>query len=402
MTSPRLSRASRARLTLAAAALVAILAVAWLARGSGAQETELPSVSADSVSEDFMKTPAGETIVGGEEKDIVLPNKVHIQAGKDDVVQVGEDVVIERGQHVLGHVLAFGGNVTVRGIVDDDVVAMGGDVNIEDGAQVRGDAVSVGGRVTRGNGATILGSTVSVGSIPKAMFSFQALNLVGHGVKFLSDLFSLLFMAFLTWLVIALTKLRTARVVAGIERAPGASIGWGLLALLAVGPATIAVGLVAVLLVVTIIGIPVAAVALLGYIVGLVALFLWGAVVGNAALGGWVVRRLYPRLGEPTLLRNALVGLMTVSAPGLLGHLFLAFGPIVSPATLLGGALGGFGKLLCLGAVIAGVGGILRARAGQPAPLPGPFPSAPMPPRVTTTPPAIPGTGAPEAAPPTA
>ena len=102
------------------------------------------------------------------------------------------------------------------------------------------------------------------------------------------------------------------------------------------------------------------------------------------------------------VLRNALVGLVTVSLPGLVGHLFQAFGPIVSPAMLLGGALAGFGKLLCIGVVTAGVGGILRARAGQPAPLPGPFPSAPMPPRVTTAPPAIPGTGAPEAAPPTA
>ena len=395
MNTPRL------RLALAAAAVVAVLAMAWLVRGSTAQETELPSVSADSVSQDFMKGPDSETVVGGEERDIVLPNKVHIQAGKDDVVQVGEDVVIERGQHVLGHVLALGGTVTVRGIVDDDVVAMGGDVNIEDGAQVRGDAVSVGGRVTRGNAATILGSTVSVGSIPKELFSFQALNLVGHGVKFLSSLFSLIFSALLSWLVISLFRQRTARVVAGIERAPGASIGWGLLALIAVAPATIAVALVAVLLVVTIIGIPVAVVVLLGYIVGLVALFIWGAVVGNAALGGWVVRRLSPRLGEPTLLRNAIVGLVAVSLPGMLGHLFGVFG-VFTPFSMLGGMLEGLGKLLCICVVITGVGGILRARAGQPAPLPGPFSSAPMPPHVTTTPPAIPGTGAPEAAPPTA
>jgi hypothetical protein len=221
-------------------------------------------------------------------------------------------------------------------------------------------------------------------------------------MKFLSSLLSLLFFGFVTWLVILMIRERTARAVAWVERSPGASFGWGLLALLAVAPATIAVALVAVLLVVTIIGIPVAVLVVLGYIVGLVVLCLWGAIVGNTALGGWVVRRLSPRLGEPTLLRNALVGMVTVSLPGLVGLLFLAFGPVISPAMLLGGALGGFGKLLSVAVLTAGVGGILRSRAGQPAPLPGPFTPAPMPSHISTTPPAIPGTGAPEAAPPTA
>jgi hypothetical protein len=401
--TPRPARAARTRLALAFATLVTIAGLVWMARGSRAQETDLPSVSADSVSEDFLKGPGGQTVVQGEEKDIVLPNQVHIRASKDDVVQVGEDIVIERDQQVRGHVLALGGDVTIRGIVDDDVVAMGGDVFIEDGAQVRGDAVSVGGQVTRGPGATILGSTVSVGSIPKTLFTLQAMEFVGEGVKLFSSLLTLAFVAFLSWLVVLLTARRTERVVVSIERAPLASIGWGLLALIALAPATIAVVLVAVLLVVTIIGIPVAVLAVLGYIVGLALLAVWGCIIGNTAIGGWVVRRLYPRLGEPSLLRNALVGLAAVSLPGIAGLLFMAIGSLVSPALLLAGALGGFGKLLSLGAMLAGVGGILRARAGQPAPLPGSYPSAPMPPpHATPNPPAYPGTGAPEAAPPTA
>jgi len=44
---------------------------------------------------------------------------------------------------------------------------------------------------------------------------------------------------------------------------------------------------------------------------------------------------------------------------------FAAMFLAVPPAALLGGALGGLGKLLELGVLLAGMGGILRARAGQ-------------------------------------
>ena len=39
---------------------------------------------------------------------------------------------------------------------------------------------------------------------------------------------------------------------------------------------------------------------------------LWGGVLGASALGDWLVRRLAPRLGEPSLVRNTLVGIQTV------------------------------------------------------------------------------------------
>jgi hypothetical protein len=135
--------------------------------------------------------------------------------------------------------------------------------------------------------------------------------------------------------------------------------------------------------------------------VGLPLLGLGGPIVAQAAVADGDVRRLAPRLGSPTLLRNALVGLVAVMLPGLIGHLLKAFG-LLTPAVMLGGALEGMGKLLCLGAALAGMGAILRTRAGQPAPLPFSFPSAPMPPRMPSSSPAMPGPGAPEAAPPTA
>jgi hypothetical protein len=353
---------------------------------ASAQETDLPGVPADSVSSDFLRgsgavqppalpvapaapgTPASpvapaEPVAPDAPSEMIVRRKIH--GGDNDVVQVGKDVVVERGEHVLGNVVAMGGDVTVRGMVEEDVVALGGDVEVEDGAVVRGDAVSIGGVVNKAPAATVAGSTVTVGNLPRGLFAWQGLNLVGQGVKFMTRLITLCLWMLIAWIMIMVLTARSARVVKGIEEHPGPALGWGLLGLICIVPATITVALVAALLCVTIIGIPVAVFLLLGYIVGLVLLMLWGGVVGSAAAGGWLVRRLSPRLGEPSLVRNTLVGVVAVSLPGLIAPVFAAMLLAVPPAALLGGALGGLGKLLELGVLLAGMGGILRARAGQ-------------------------------------
>ncbi len=360
------------------------------ARLVSAQETELPSVPMDSVEGEFIPpmpavpgvpavpgapgappAPPAPGAAGMSREE--LEHRYHIRAGANDVVQVGEDIVIEPGQHVLGHVFAMGGNISVAGIVDDDVVALGGDVTVEPGATIRGDAVSVGGTVRKDPGATVLGSSVSVGAFPRGWGSWQAINMVGQGMQFVSAIMKVLFWLFLAWIVILLSGSRSARALARVEERPLAAIGWGFLATLAVVPAIIAVAFVAVLLVVTIIGIPIAVLVLLGFFVGLALLCLWGGILGATAVGAWLVRRLAPRLGAPTLMRNALIGVLALGAIAVLGHLFKLLGTAVPPAHLVGEVLGVLGFLVLTGAIWAGMGGILMSRAGQPAPLPGPL-----------------------------
>jgi hypothetical protein len=349
-------------------------------RLAAAQETELPGVPVDSVGEDFLSpvpaAPASPAAPGAPARPrgprtIEGPGGIYkVHGGKNDVVQMGEDIVIERGEHVLGHVFAMGGSVTVRGIVDDDVVAMGGDVILEEGAQVRGDAVSIGGQVRKEGSASILGSSVSVGNMPQGLVGLQVMQFVGQSVDAVGKVFGILFWALIAWVVVSLTRARTQRVVARVEQAPAAAMGWGALGILGIVPGIVAVALAAVLLVVTIIGIPVAVLVLLGYSLAVVLLLFWGAIVGSSVLGHWLVRRLSPRLGSPELLRNTLVGVIALGAIGLVGNLFGAVGMVVPPAGLLGGLLEVLGVLATIGAVCAGVGGILRTRAGQPAPLP--------------------------------
>ena len=366
-------------LVLAVAAAGPAALSAWAVPVAEAQEVELPAVPVDSVGEDFLTggapaapaapgapaAPPGPTTIEG-------PGGIYrVHGGKNDVVQMGEDIVIERGQHVLGHVFAMGGTVTVRGIVDDDVVAMGGDVVLEDGAQVRGDAVSIGGQVRKATGASILGTSVSTGDMGRGAAGLGVLNFVGHGVDVLQRIIGILFLMLMAWVVVALTRTRTQRVAGRIDQQPLASIGWGALGVFAIVPMAVAVALAAALLCVTIIGIPVAVLGLLGYILAVVVLVSWGVIVGAAALGGWLVRRLSPRLGTPELMRNTLVGVVALSAFGLVGSLFQGVGLWVPPAGLLGGLLRVTGAIAFVGAMFAGVGAILRTRAGQPSPLPG-------------------------------
>jgi hypothetical protein len=304
---------------------------------------------------------------------------------------VGEDVVVERGEHVLGHVFAMGGNVTIRGVVDDDVVAMGGDVTLEDGAQVRGDVVSLGGTVHKAATATILGSNVTVGGLPKRFFDFRTMDFFGNGIRFVGALFNLAFWLLLGWVVVMISAGRSRRVLAHIEQKPMASISWGFLGIVAIIPGTVAVALVAVLLVVTIIGIPVAVLLLLGYVLAVIALLFWGGVLGASALGNWLIHRLSPRLGEPTLVRSTLIGIVAIGLLGLIGPLFRAMGLAIPPAALLGGLLGVIGKSIQSLALLAGVGGVLRARAGQIEPFRMPWGAARVP-AVTPPPPAAPAT----------
>ena len=362
-----------------ALALTSVALSALSARLAAAQETELPEVPVDSVGEDFLtpgtpdvpEPPDASGRVRGP-RTIEGPGGIYkVHAGKNDVVQVSEDIVIERGEHVLGHVFAMGGSVTVRGIVDDDVVAMGGDVILEDGAQVRGDAVSLGGQVRKAPSASILGSSVSVGSMPNAAAGLGVLNFVGKSVDVAAKVIGVLFWMLLAWVVIMLTRARSQRVAGRIDQLPLDSLGWGALGVFAIAPGAVAVALAAALLCVTIIGIPVAVLGILGYILGVVVLLFWGTIVGAAALGGWLVRRLSPRLGTPELTRNTLVGVIALSAFGIVGSLFQSVGLMVPPAGLLGGLLRVLGVVAFIGAACAGVGAILRTRAGQPSPLPG-------------------------------
>jgi hypothetical protein len=382
------------RVALGLVAVVACVALTLAghrsARVAWAQETDLPGAVADSTTALTPATPGAPAVPATPLNRADLREiRRQIHSGDNDVVKVGEDILVDTNEHVLGHVFAMGGNVDVRGQVDNDVVAMGGDVTIEDGAQVRGDVVSLGGKVNKARSATVLGETVTVGGFPKRFFSPGAMWAMGGGMQFVGTLVKLCMWLLIGWVVVSLFPTRSQRVLDGLRGRVGPSLLWGLLGLIAIVPALIGVVLVAVLLCVTIIGIPVGVLLLLGYCLAVAALVLWGGVMGAAAVGEWGITRLSPRLGSPTLMRSTLIGMTALLIPGLVGSLFHILGMAVTPALVLGTALRVFGRVVGCIAFFAGFGAVLRARGGQVGPLRMPW-SAP----VTPPAPQAPGSAA--------
>jgi hypothetical protein len=77
-------------------------------------------------------------------------------------VNVFGSVDVAEDERVTEAVVAIGGDVDVRGYVDDDVVAVLGSVRLGPRAVVRGSVTSVGGRITQERGAEVRGDVNEV------------------------------------------------------------------------------------------------------------------------------------------------------------------------------------------------------------------------------------------------
>jgi hypothetical protein len=80
----------------------------------------------------------------------------------NDRTAIGEDLEVAADETV-GDVVSTGGSVTIRGHATGDAVAVGGSVTLEPGSRVDGDAVAVGGTVEVKPGASLGGERTSVG-----------------------------------------------------------------------------------------------------------------------------------------------------------------------------------------------------------------------------------------------
>jgi cytoskeletal protein CcmA (bactofilin family) len=103
----------------------------------------------------------------------------HRHRGDRDVVARGQELEVKEDDSV-DNAVVYGGNLTVRGNVEEDAVAFGGNLDIygnvegdasavggnvilHEGAHVEGDVSAIGGTVTREEGASVEGSTESFG-----------------------------------------------------------------------------------------------------------------------------------------------------------------------------------------------------------------------------------------------
>ena len=90
----------------------------------------------------------GDEVVLGD--DLVLNEGEHISG---DLLMLGGDLTMRRGSRVEGSVTAFGGRLDIDGTVEGEVVSLGGDISLGAHAVVNGDVVALGGQVDQAEGA---------------------------------------------------------------------------------------------------------------------------------------------------------------------------------------------------------------------------------------------------------
>ena len=246
----------------------------------------------DSAPEAASPTPKKKTVRArknsGGDPDRVTVFSENVIGAEEKVV--GEAVAIMGDLRIDGEVrrdaVAVMGSVTINGKVGGEVVAVMGDVVLGPKAEVDGDVVAIGGTLQRDPGAIVRGEVTRVGvgklsvaklQTPSALRAWWD-HALGHGALFG-------FGAGLGWLAVGFYALLALVFPGGIRRTgdmlvqrPGAVALSALLTLMALP-------VLFILLLITVVGIPV---ALLGLPAGIVV----GVAFGKAAIYGLVGRKL--------------------------------------------------------------------------------------------------------------
>ncbi len=219
---------------------------------------------------------AGGIVEGPVSLSVNEPESAEAGSRGSEKVEVSGPVVVRKGETVSDAVSVMGG-VVVHGHVTGDAVAVMGNVTVMPGGRIDGDAVAVGGRVVKEGDGYIGGDTQSIrlpffGSFKGWSFDgWEHFALIGG----LISLFKGLLFIVLAVLVVALFPVRANMVAETVLDRPGPSMLYGVVAAVLILP-------IALLLLVSCIGIPLIAVeALLVVIAWAFARIAVGLAVGR-------------------------------------------------------------------------------------------------------------------------
>ncbi|OGC03513.1 hypothetical protein A2276_01200 [candidate division WOR-1 bacterium RIFOXYA12_FULL_43_27] len=254
---------------------------------------------------------------------LFLPLAVHASTSKN-LVKIGGDVLIPRGT-IVDRAVAIGGSVTVLGVVRQDVVSVGDDVILKNGALVQGNAISIGGQVDKNPGATVQKDIV-IYAVPPIEFGDEQIQSVDQAKTAMILWKETSILAFFV-LAIIVASLFTKQVGLSsytMEKKPLASFLIGLLAVALIP-------FVLVLFLLTIIGIPL--IPVLGLVV--VAAFILAYVAAAQLVGKKCLIAL--RMRNKSMLIEVMLGFVLIC--------------IVAMIPVLGGIIKGLLMIAGLGAV---------------------------------------------------
>lgn len=289
----------------------------------------------------------------------------------EDIVKFGSDVVVEEDEKINGDVVVVGGSIEVKGAVTGDVVAVGGDVDVFSTGVVEGDAVSIGGDVIKREDAVVEGEKISVGFLrgpffrPPPMlthfrFPFMFTHFRPPGWSLFLRIIRIAFILFIGIVVISVFPKHVNKVK---EKTKHEFLKSGLVGL----AAQILALPVFILLIITIIGIPVA--LLVEPLLILAALIL--GFTGASLFIGEKLQE-HTSLKPDTRIMTLVIGILAVELVSLTARVMRIFGDIFSPFAWI---LTFLGVLIVYVVITVGFGASILTRLGtrpkemKPAPI---------------------------------
>lgn len=235
-------------------------------------------------------------------------------SGHGDIVSFGHGVTVPAGEEVRGDVVVFGGSAEIHGKVDGDAVVMGGTLHIYPEGSVAGDTIAFGGGVvnesrTRHPAAAATPSAEETPSseetTPPEETPAPVVQGTGGTILDLGPSVSSMWASviipdlIITFIVFALFPLRTRLTLDQLVQKPVLS---GLLGFLS--PAILVIVVIA--LAITVVGIPLIPVAVIGFIA---AYF-----IGKAALALFIGQRFMEvaKVQQPKPFTALLIGLLVL------------------------------------------------------------------------------------------
>jgi hypothetical protein len=292
--------------------------------------------------DDFDGLPDGyEDEGGGFDESLILPPEVRCTEIIDgDIVDLLDEVVVEIDERVEGKITS-GKNVTIKGLVIGNVISFR-TVYIERTGEVRGDVTAP--NVVKESGARVLGRIQEV-PVPD-IGNIGVTEISGVFPDFAALLLTAIWI-FLCVITIAVAPTQVSRVVNKVKEKMVSSFFWGLLGWVMIVP-------VFLLLVITIVGIPI---AILVFPFVLVAAWVMGYVAASIYIGG-ILNPLFGWRDKSTYVKG-IVGIAAIGLGHVLANILVGLG-----AQGLGVFLSTIFLIVSIVALTVGFGAVISSKFG--------------------------------------
>jgi hypothetical protein len=359
-------RSDLSRLFIFVAAALAFLLISPLDRAH-AQTEEPDTVKSDDSSSGKVRISIdesgisieGRANVATEESDEEGDEWIEVYDGRRkyrekglDIFKVGKSVFVARDELVRGDLVVFGGSAVVEGRVSGNVIVIGGDIRARSGSVIKGDAVVIGGVLDEDEDVIIKGERATINKFIPVNIIWPPLgeSTLFKAVVFPVKLFIQLILAFL---VLLFLRERISRCDGHLADNFLKNFGVGILAAF-VG--VFALIIVSLLLLITLIGIPLA--VLLWISCAGVLIFAWTIFAYTA--GRLVANRM--QIQSDNAFLHVFIGAVVINLPSIIAWgLNLTFISVFSPLAVTVGVIGWFVKGF---AYLSGFGALILSRFG--------------------------------------